>query len=156
MPLLKKSWQFDKLTLSTSRHYALLVLMVYGLAAGSLWLSAVPISIKFFAYIVWGLLAYISWRQWQKMACWQIYEQPFAKEAPWILENGRQAFSCQLSLFFEWSFLVVLDFVDVHNGKKNRLIIFSDALSNDDFRRLRVRLRHSSKTKASSLIHDVH
>jgi hypothetical protein len=156
LPLLKKSWQFDKLTVRASRYYALLLLMVYGSAALSLWLSAVPMHFKILAYVIWILSAYISWRQWQKMACWQIYEQPFAKEAPWILENGRQAFSCQIRLFFEWPFLVVLDFVDVHNGKKNRLIIFADALSNDDFRRLRVRLRHSSKTKTSSPINDVH
>jgi predicted cobalt transporter CbtA len=132
-------WRID-LRLSPSRFLLILTVLLHMAAAAAVLSSGLPYGLKGFLLSVLLLSGGLSCRDGRRRGRALLRE----RGTDWWLETAGHAGAVELVQARIWRYLVVMDFRGDLDGRvwRQRLVVFPDAVGEDDFRRLRVSLRY--------------
>lgn len=135
-------WRVD-IRLRPSRLFQCLSAGLHLAAVLALLLSALPLALKVVLIPLLLLLLLLAWRHERAHEGIAVSEQ----EEGWWVEAGARQGMAVLERAQVWRYLVVMDFRAAGPGRRwrRRVAVLPDALGEDDFRRLRVRLRHGRR-----------
>lgn len=143
-------WQVD-LRLRPSRLFQGLSAFLHLTAVLAVLLSALPPALKALLIPLLLLLLALAWRHERARDGVAVSEQ----EEGWWVEAGARQGMADLERARVWRYLVVMDFRARGPGRRwrQRVAVLPDAVGEDDFRRLRVRLRHGRRRSAPASAH---
>lgn len=133
-------WTID-LAVKPSRVFRILVAGLYVLALVALWQTAVAGVWKFLLLLCLVTSAVMLWRS-QRFVSELIVREQIGR---WWLETPQHKGAAKLSGYQAWRYLVIMRFKTWDKkGRQTRtkVVVWSDAVDADSFRRLRVRLRY--------------
>lgn len=143
-------WRLD-LRLKPSRMAQALQLLLHGAAVGAV--LAAALSWWWQLLLVFAIVLALAW-QWrcERQQVLHLREQGL----DWWLETRTASGPVRLCRLRVWRYLVIMDFQGREaSGWRQRVVIFPDMLSADEFRRLRVRLRYGRPMPAKTPIDTV-
>ncbi len=132
-------WHVD-LRLSPSRLFCIISLMLHVAAAVAVLQTELAWPWRLLLWCVVLLSAGLSLRRERSRHDVRVSEQI----GRWWLATPEREGPAELQGFRVWRYLVVMDFLcrDAGGGRRERVVVWPDAVPADAFRRLRVRLRY--------------
>ncbi len=127
-----------EIVLRPSRRLALYLLLVTLLALYAI--ARIPLASPYLFFLALTVLL-PAYYQWQTMQHRSISRLSYRHEQ-WAIERGGEPEPVELYQATVWQFLVALNFRSSVSGKKKRLLVLSDSCGGDEFRQLKVLLRH--------------
>jgi len=128
------------LELRPSRIKRSLLILFYLLAVVALLQAVLPLFWRLVAFAVWLLLLGLEFVSWRRDPCTTVLQERIGDW--WLADHAGGTARMRLMRAMVWRYLVVLDFraLEKTGPRRRRVVLFSDSVDANDFRRLRVRL----------------
>lgn len=123
-----------------SRLKRSILIVFYLLAVVALRQAVLPLHWQLTAFAAWCLLLGLELASWRRDHRISIMQERIGDW--WLADSQGGTARMRLMRAMVWRYLVVLDFqaLEKNGPRRQRVVLFPDSVSADDFRRLRVRL----------------